>query len=127
MEVAKYIAIPYRSHGRDRRGLDCYGLCRLVLREEFGVELPSYDDEYADAAEVRETRDAILRHLSEWTPVARPRDGDVVVLRLPFHVGIYYQGQILNVREGVDCCLEDLDSGMIARRIHGIYRHASRA
>jgi cell wall-associated NlpC family hydrolase len=39
--AAQYVGLPFRDKGRARTGLDCYGLVVLVLREQFGVEVPS--------------------------------------------------------------------------------------
>lgn len=36
----KYTGIPFKHLGDDRQGIDCHNLCRLVLREECGLDLP---------------------------------------------------------------------------------------
>lgn len=36
----RYIGIPYRAGGRERDGLDCWGLIRLIYREERNTLLP---------------------------------------------------------------------------------------
>ena len=40
-----YMAIPYKLHGRDFEGADCYGLVYLYLKE-FGYTLPKYEISY---------------------------------------------------------------------------------
>lgn len=34
-----YMTIPYVPRGRDHAGADCFGLTRLILREQYDVEL----------------------------------------------------------------------------------------
>jgi cell wall-associated NlpC family hydrolase len=53
--VKKYIGIPFVSNGRKREGCDCYGLCRLVLQDEYDISLPELSNEYNNARCIRET------------------------------------------------------------------------
>lgn len=40
--VEPYLRIPFVSRGRDERGCDCFGLVRLVLLKELGLEVKEY-------------------------------------------------------------------------------------
>ena len=42
----RYVGTPHRWHGRDRDGLDCYGLVMLVYEEQYGIRLPDFMAEY---------------------------------------------------------------------------------
>jgi len=45
--IADYVGLPFKAHGRERNGVDCWGLVRLVLAERFRLALPSYAGGYA--------------------------------------------------------------------------------
>ena len=52
MNFSKYINIPYKHKGSDFLGCDCWGLIKLIMREEKNIELPEFwytefwDEEY---------------------------------------------------------------------------------
>lgn len=122
IDVERYVGIPYVSRGRSREGCDCFGLLFIAYADQ-GIVLPSYAADYVDAAEAAETKRAIERNLSDWVQVEVPEEGDAVLLRRPMHIGIYLGGGLmLNVRRGVNACVERLDSPEYARRIVGYYR-----
>ncbi len=130
--VAGYIGIPFRSHGRDRDGSDCWGLLRLVLADQFGIRIPSYDGvTWHDGDDRRALAEFMAEHKADWTPVAGgdERPGDAVLLRMmghPIHVGIVVaSGWMLHVEQGADSCIEPyLDELRWKKRIIGYYRYA---
>ncbi len=126
-----YVGIPYAPRGRTRAGLDCWGLVRLVYREQFGIDLPAGDAGYdpANGAHVARLFDGPAR--DEWHEVPDPMPGDVVLLRVlgyPSHIGIVLDaGRMLHARERHAVVIERLDAGAWKHRIVGFYRHAGRA
>lgn len=44
--MRSYIGIPYKQLGRDRKGIDCFGLVVLIYKEKLGIELPDPDVDY---------------------------------------------------------------------------------
>lgn len=112
---AQFIDLPFTEGGRDRRGLDCWGLVRLVYAERFGAMLPE------DAADVTPHSDGskLTRFMIEeagsdrWRRVASEGDdpgtiasavrvGDVLAFRgLPPHVGLVAsRSKMLHTLEG---------------------------
>ena len=55
---ATYIGAPWSARGRDRDGLDCWGLVRLVYRDRLFRDLPDYQG-YVSGHERREI-DALI-------------------------------------------------------------------
>lgn len=128
--VAGYVGLPWRAHGRDRQGCDCWGLVRLVLGEQFGLTLPSHAEGYPDPA-ARAAVGALVRgELGAWLPVAPGAEapGTVVLLRPlgePCHLGLWVApGLMLHAWRRLDACLERFDGPLWGRRVAGVYRHA---
>lgn len=129
--VSGYVGLPFLDRGRDRRGVDCWGLLKLVYAERFGVLLPSLsyagvDDRGGIAAEVVHQLDPPHR----WEPlgVDEPEIGDAALFRVgrdPGHVGLLVaRNRMLHAHAGTDSCVERLDSPTWASRLEGVYRFA---
>jgi cell wall-associated NlpC family hydrolase len=127
---AGYIGLPYKPGGRDRSGIDCWGLLQLVWREQFGIALPDYDgplwERGASAAAVAE---AAIAYSRQFVPVApgAERCGDGVLFRMlgrPIHVAAVVEpGIMLHVDDSADSCIEEYTSIRWSRRIIGLYRY----
>lgn len=141
--VTQYIGTPFVDKGRTRDGVDCWGMCRLVLTEQFGIELPDYANAYSDAHDHESVAVAVQAGLRDgWTEIDRdreaPRCGDLLVIKIamrPWHCGLMVtperflhcptQQERGTGREIGSSCVERLDNVMFRNRIEGIYRHAS--
>lgn len=127
--AGRYIGLPFRCHGRDRTGLDCWGLVRLVMAEQFGVALPSLATEYHRATDGVEVGRLVLREIPRWDAVEEGEEeaGDVIVLRLrgrPMHVGLVLgDGHMLHIESGIDSAIERYTGARWAERIFGFYRY----
>jgi cell wall-associated NlpC family hydrolase len=125
--VRDYIGLPFQAHGRDRAGVDCYGLYRLVLSEQLGIHLPeylSYDsitDRAGIAATVADAQEALWQEVT-----TAPRLYDLVLLRLyglPLHVGLYLgDARMLHIEERICAAVERLDGPVWGRRVLGYWR-----
>lgn len=127
--VSDYIGLPFETHGRSRKGCDCWGLVRLVLEERFGQRLPCYGDMYDStkaAAQIGRIVDLEKRFWQE-IPAGKEKLGDVIVLRArgqPMHVGLVIGGgKMLHVVEGADSVFEPYDGFKWKNRVTGFYRY----
>lgn len=130
----KYVGLPFKDKGRDFTGVDCWGLVRLIYKEELKIELPTYGeisatDLSAVAAMVGGNYD-----VEPWQDVryedARPFD--VVVMRFYGqkrigHVGIVVDAgrTLLHTENKLDAALVPLGHMTIRHRVVGFRRHKS--
>lgn len=155
-----YLGTPYADRGRSRSvgpgstGVDCWGLVVAFYAREFGIELPSYAEEYASAEEKAEVARLLEEKTSAWRrlPVPPPGTpgrfdalevGDVLRLSVldpavPIHVGIYVgDGEMLHVRRGIPrrgqragtstpAVVESVRTGLWAPRVVDGWRHEAR-
>jgi cell wall-associated NlpC family hydrolase len=127
--AGRYIGLPFREHGRDRAGLDCWGLVRLVMAEQYGLHLPSFATRYRRTADSAEIGRLVTAELPKWDDVkaGAEEEGDVVVLRLrgaPMHVGLVLgDGQMLHAEAGIDSAIERYCGPRWAERIYGFFRY----
>lgn len=129
--AGRYIGLPFRAHGRGREGLDCWGLVRLVMAEQFSVPLPSFVMDYQSPFDSKSVAQLIDVQCKSWRSVkaGSERCGDVIVLRirgLPTHVGIVLGDQhMLHIERSIDSAIERYDRHQWKNRVHGFYRHHS--
>lgn len=134
--ASDYVGLPFVDGGRDRNGVDCWGLVRLVYAERLSINLPDFAE--IRARDWRNVSGAIAEAVetSEWLPVIRgaEREFDVVVMRghsdgaralsVRSHVGVVAPGGcVLHVEEGTDAVVPKLGSVTIKDRIAGVYRY----
>lgn len=72
-EYASFIGLPYADKGRDRDGVDCWGLVKLVYAEVAGIVLPDYSDAYTRPGDHASVAAAVESGLKDgWQRVERP-------------------------------------------------------
>jgi cell wall-associated NlpC family hydrolase len=128
--AADYVGLPYKTGGRARDGLDCYGLIRLVWLEQFGHE--ALDNRHVEwsSTEVTAAVGAYMAREAEAEyqeiPAGKERAGDAILIRMrghPLHVGIVIaSGYMLHVAESCDAVIEQYRRLAWERRILGFYR-----
>jgi len=125
-----YVGLPYKAGGRDRSGLDCWGLVLLVLRERFGIDVPVYGGVTWSVATSADVARKIEQERAGWAQIdaGQERPGDVILMRLrgyPIHVGVVLgDGMMLHAHDGADVTREPYQSVHWRHRIVGFYRHA---
>ena len=124
----QYIGIPFKELGRDRTGLDCWGLVHLVKAEQFHTEIPSYSGDYMDSNDRKEVAQLISGEItSRWSSVVTPLLGDIVLLRilsLPCHVGIVVaRDNMLHLDYDVGATIEPWNGPKWGKRCLGFYRY----
>lgn len=129
MNLSAYVGLPFVERGRDREGVDCWGLLRLVYAECFGIVLPSFSEAYATVEDGEALAGLIGGNLSPWREIQPPtvRLGDGVLMMLgglPRHIGIYAgRGLVLHIERSSGSILEPVASPKLRRRICGYFRH----
>jgi len=128
--VEGYVGLPYAAGGRDRSGADCWGLCLMVWREVFGLDVPEYGGVRWDPASSAEVGALIGREAEAgWDPVepGSERPGDAILMRMrghPIHVGVVVaDGLMLHCHDRADAAVEDFRSLQWSRRVLGFYRY----
>lgn len=140
--AADYIGIPFVERGRDSDGCDCWGLYRLILLKQVGLEVPSFVETYRRTTEGETIEDAIRIYGTEneeWTEIEGGSErlfdavhmvgffdaGDGRLRRSGMHVGmIVGPGILIHIERGIDAALGFYRTDRtLKRRILGFYRH----
>lgn len=133
MNLDDYVGLPWAERGRDRAGLDCWGLFGLVYRERLGIDLPSLRDDYLTVVDAALLVSLIEGNMGPWIEVPagaeRPGDGLMMTIgRQPRHIGVIQSpGFVLHIECGAGAVIESYRSVRLARRLAGIFRHESLA
>ncbi len=128
LDVSRYIGIPFVERGRTMDGADCWGLVRLILMNEFGIDAPSLDAieapfDYKAIGEIARAETV------NWIEVDEPQAGDLILFRVcgqPVHVGLVVDpGWMVHTDRNIQSCIERYDGVKFRKRIMGIFRHES--
>lgn len=136
--MQKYLRIPYKVRGYDFDGCDCAGLLRLVYKEELGILLPDWENEYINVRrESFRTIDSIfdaetstIGDFPMSVPLDKVQPFDALVFRVGtarVHTGIVTKkGRFLHIQEGEHANIDDYNGLKWKNRLVGVYRHVSR-
>lgn len=123
----KYIGIPYKDKGRLESGADCWGLARLVYKEEYGIDLPSFSTDYT-MKDAERIEDLLVQYKEGWDKLDSPIVGSIVLFRLlgvVSHVGIMINNtQFIHNSATIDTCVESIDNLKWKKRVFGFYKYS---
>lgn len=129
MDLSAYVGLPFEERGRGPCAYDCWGLFRLVHREQLGIELPSFADDYATVEDRQALADLLDGNMSPWREVepGAERPGDGLLMRMagsPSHVGVVAgRGLVLHIERGAGSVIESYRESRLRRRVVGFFRH----
>lgn len=107
---------PYRGN------FGCFTVVREAL-ETLGHAIPDYTEGLSEEHRLAELQARLTEHARE---VFDPQRGDVVLLRVmgePGHIGIMINAhEMLHCMEGIETCIERLDSARWRGRVIGYWR-----
>lgn len=123
-----YIGIPFKDKGRDRKGIDCWGLISMILQERFNVVLPDLEYETTSDAEECSKTLAAGNWRRNWQVARVPSEGCVVVLMVrgfPGHVGLMVDGlNFIHAMPGAGASVASIDDPYWRDKVAGCYRYA---
>jgi cell wall-associated NlpC family hydrolase len=125
---SRYVGLPFKLNGRDRSGVDCYGLVCLIYKEQLSIELNPFKNIFID-----HTPETLLKVASimkkdrdNWIKGDSIQPFDMIQLRTgrhAFHVGVAIDSKtMIHIEYGIDCVIEKLTSPMWKNRVEWIYR-----
>lgn len=125
-----YIGIPFKYKGRTEEGLDCWGLARLIYKNEYNITLPSFSTEYEDS-DVNRIEELIAQYKEGWESVDAPTEGTAVLFRVmghESHIGVAVSStHFIHAREGYDSAIESFESPYWKRRIVGHFKYNAKS
>lgn len=124
-----YVGLPFKYDGRDRSGVDCYGLVCLIYKEQLNIELNPFSGVFVDhtPGTLLKVADIMRKDRENWKTGKDVKEFDMIQLRTgrhAFHVGVAIDNKtMIHIEAGIDCVIEKLTSAMWKDRIEWIYRH----
>lgn len=133
MNIRSYLNIPFKDRGRDHTGLDCWGLCLLVYRQELGIELPDMGDDYSNAYARGEVDTLVAQQAAKnWNVdiTGKPYQlYDFVIFRRggsESHLGLWTRpGHMMHILHGCEVCEERFDTVRWRSKFSRVLRHAA--
>ena len=122
------IGIPFVDRGRDRNGMDCWGLALAAMRH-FGKDVPDFDVSCFDTLSIHAIYDG-QRARWAWQKVEIPEPGDIAIMcldpRYPEmvqHVGVYIgNGRVIHTLKKRESHLIRIDDSYWSLKIVKYYR-----
>lgn len=126
----KYIGIPYVEKGRTTEGCDCWGLVRLIYKDEYNIDLPSFAEEYIpkDVAHISEL---VHQYNEGWQRVDTPVEGTGVLFNIlghASHMGVMIDDtNFIHCIRGAEASIASIKSPRWAKRVEGFYKYVDKS
>lgn len=124
-----YISVPFEEHGRSRQGCDCWGLARLIYKEQLGIDLPALLD-YKNTKDSRNIAELYEIEHQEWQeiPLGQEQPFDILVFKimgLPTHIAVVVQkGLMIHCEKGCGTHISEYNREVQWKtRLAGVYRY----
>jgi len=120
MNFSRYLNIPYRHKGRSFEAVDCFGLIWLVMKEEFGWDVPDFTNINYSQDWHKKKENHILDvigtlNVEQFSPIQPPyKRFDFIVFFLGTktvvnHCGLYIgDNKVLHIYEGITSTVDRL-------------------
>ncbi|MDJ0792256.1 MAG: NlpC/P60 family protein [Acidimicrobiia bacterium] len=105
-----YVGKSYELGGRGPDAVDCYGLCVMIYRDMFNIELPDWRKDFSDLRERGLHINDIISS-GDWITLNEPVDGCFVVCkghRLAHHIGLFFAGGVIHAYNGIGVIYEPM-------------------
>jgi len=122
--------LPYVEGGRDRSGVDCWGLIIVLYQHYFNVKLPDYSNitlpSLDDCENTSHKLEEKLLEQSMFEEVEEPKFGDVVILKVlgyPIHIGFVLDSKrMIHTGRSHGVTIEKFTEKKWINKIVGFYR-----
>lgn len=125
MDLISYLKIPYLHKGRDSKGVDCFGLLLMFYKNELGVELPDYEEDYAEDWWKDQNLFLDLYKAYKFKRTKEFKVGNVILFKntnnTPGHVGIILDDSTFLHMTRSGAGTNNYLYGLWARQVHSIY------
>lgn len=115
--IREWIGTIHVYNGRDKKGVDCYGLVVAYYRDVLGITLPDWECEDSSCLWVARFMEKQVRDRLE--VIEAPEDHCIAVIKrcsAANHVGIVYGGGLLHCLENAATVYQPLS---LASRLYG--------
>jgi cell wall-associated NlpC family hydrolase len=129
--IDPYVGIPFEDRGESFDGSDCYGILRLIYKNELQIEIPSF---LGSCYSTKMIFSDYLKQISEcWELVGEPQPFDVVAMahdpqhpRVVQHFGLYLgNNKMLHTLENIGSHIVDFNE--MKYYVKGVYRWRTRS
>lgn len=129
--ISDFIGIPFLDKGRDFKGLDCYGLCKLFYEKELDIIIP---DVIANPNQPKLAYMEYLENINQyWETSKEPILNSIVAMctnlehpNLVTHFGVLIEVdgkmKILHTFKGSNSHIVDLDNPAYINKIKGFHK-----